>query len=278
MSFEFKKVDDSTCVFEARPGGDDATTFLHCVQTALKQLQLNITVDVSQNPMALGSVLPHLLKLQQVLGSHGKSAAVIGLKRQVPQDFITRLQALGIRLLDVEGGIAPQVGLAQSVMSAVADAPKGPPLPSGDEVESRFKELKTQMAEALKLKRYLTSEKKTYVERQKDLKIAAKHGVDEKKLHDIQKFENELIKLRDERAHVVKVLEEAEKKKVAADAENKKVTQEVQNQYKEKKKVIDKKLDDLMKVRDKFQADFKKKQDTRKAQLAQANKAKPAGT
>lgn len=301
MGFKIQQRGDSGCVITAFQGGNDSGDFLLCVQTALKQLWLEVLVDVSEYPAALGSALPYLLKLQKVLESHHLAVTVQGLKAKVPEDYLSRIKGFGIIVAEdilsgpeahqnlthniiqpepvIDLGLSPpgDPALAATTPLASADtataaAASGIPgtitVESTETVALRLEDLRKRMKEAIVKRRDLEQERKAYKDRMKVLSKGQEHWqVDSEKISSLSQTEAHLIQLRGQRALKNKEVEKAQEALKAEQAAIKAKNADESAEHKKKKDVLDKKLGDLQKKLDKIRADFKKKSDSRKEKL-----------
>jgi len=271
VSFKVEPRGESACEIISSPGGDDSGDFVRCVQKALKNLWLDITVDISAHPPALGGALPHLLKLQKVLESHGKSVVIKGLWGKVPNAYLDKIKNFGLLLAEdplVYTILGPT--LTQEVTQEMQ--------PSSHSAGDLIAFQKT-LGQSLKRKRFLESERKNYIERIKALSKGQDMGhIDPEQMESIAKFEQELVRLHTMRGVKQKELEEAQTALAQAMAVNKEKTSQLQTELKKKKDPLDKKLSDLNKKLEKMRADYKKKADSRKEKLqkAQAKKSQAA--
>jgi hypothetical protein len=293
MGFKYNQIDETHCCFEAVAEGDDVASFLLCIQKALAAVCLDITVDVSARPAALGAVLPSLFKLQKVISNHGKAVTLKGLPGTIPADFLKRLSDLGFQVLQAPSAptrqepphppseIEAQGHIAQSVievsMGEIATADMA--LPPAPEMEARLKDLRGRLAEMLRRKRFLENEKKTYTER---LKYISK-GLDinemsKDSMQQIALMEGSLVKMKEEKTVLLKRIEESTGEMAAAEGKSKNDVASLSADYKKKKDGLDKKLAELLKQRDKIQSDFKKKSEQRKQQMTALQKQAKPGT
>jgi hypothetical protein len=287
MGFEFRRAGEGRCVFRVKEDGDDTQEFLFCVQQALRSLSLNILIDVSQRPQALVVVLPHLLKLQKVLEGQGKSISVFGLRGRIPEEFLNKFTSLGIQLAENLAS-HPPVGSEElmhsvgGVTGVVSPGTEPQPLPTAAEIDRRFTDLRKRLAESLQRKRFLETEKKTYIERLKTIsKGRGGSDVTTEQVEKVAALEAELLRLKDEKAMIQKKADESGTARYQADEESKKMIGDAQAEHKKKREPLEKKLADILKQREKIQSDFKKKFENRRNQLAQLNKkakAPPPGS
>jgi hypothetical protein len=259
MGFKFKETADGKCTFQAIAEGDDRQCFLICVQTALKSLRLDITVDVSQNAMALGAILPDLLKLQKMVSVHHRSVTIRGLMGKVPSEFLDRLSGYGLVIAETKMDQPPAKHLSVRE-SAVIVAP-----PDATVVVQRFHQLQERLAETRKLHALLSGEKASYLQRLDRLSQTGSSGngqegqVTQEQIDEIADLESQIVLLKDEQQKFAKRIEEASVEAAKLKENLSKATADTQKQYSEKKKATDKKIADLIKAREKATAEHKKK-------------------
>ncbi|MDZ4676973.1 MAG: hypothetical protein SGI74_05625 [Oligoflexia bacterium] len=288
MGFTYNQIDNANCQFEAVPAGDDSGDFLLCIQKALQAVCLNIIVDVSTRPAALGAVLPHMMKLQKVLIGQSKAVTIKGLPVAIENDFLKQLTDLGFKIIPTSNSngapstVVTQDLVAQSVIDASArSAPSVPAsLPSASEMESRLRDIRGRLAEMLRRKRFLDNEKKTYTERLKS--ISKGLDIDEMSKDSVQQIsqmEALLVKMKEEKTLLLKRVDETALEKKNAEEKNKKEMVDMQAAHKKKKETSEKKLAEVLKKKEKIQSDNKRKAELRTQQIAALKKQlNPPGT
>lgn len=278
MGFSYRKLNETQCIFEARPDGDDGADFLTCVQNALKNVVLDVLVDVSAKPAALGAVLPHLLKLQKVISNHQGSLKIRGMDPQSSPDFVGRLTGMGILVeglpsLNDSPPITPstQIPVAHSVIRTLEGEVPKDVLPPSSQVVARFKELRDRLATAIQRKKYLEVEKQGYSERLTYLMKGQNiEGISTEQLQKIADLEAGLALLKEKHNQAQKNLNEMEGRKATAEESQKKNLLSLQDDHKKMKVTLEKKLSDLTKEKEKLTADLKKKTEQMKAKSSGA--------
>jgi hypothetical protein len=291
VGFKITKESAESCLIRATSQGDDGPEFLSAAQLALKNLWLHISVDITANPQILGTILPSLLKLQQVISSHQGGIVVSGAPGKILPEILSRLKSSGIRLKDEPllapyamvsptPAMIPPLGIPlSSVVEAAGQAPSAlidpllPALPPFAEIEGRFKNLREKVNETLKRRFFLENEKKLYRERIKSLSEGHDDWhLNQEQIHRLHDAEALLTSSKNTRSVLQKELDANLAEQIKSEDVAKKTMTEVTADEKKKREVLDKQLAELNKKQDKIKSDFKKKADTRKERLARVQK------
>jgi hypothetical protein len=284
MGFQLDRPTETSCVFRTTRGGDDVREFMACAQVALKNVWLDISIDISENPRAFGAVLLYVLKLQQVLTAHHKSITLRGLKALESPAFVQRMRRdFGIHVLveppQSTPPPAPTAGIAQGVITkpkVTAAAVEGSPekLPSIEEIEMRFKAVRERLAQALKRKRYLEHEQRSYKERIKSLSSGLQEWhIDQRQIKRMTDLETMSAQTRAKAQSLQREIDRLNDEMLQVKSEKAKSVVEAKTSFKKEKEILDKQIAELTKKQEQIRAEYKKKAEARREKLARAQAA-----
>lgn len=265
MGFERRDSGTEQTTFLYTPGGNAQESLTLCIQEALKALRLDITIDTSAQPSVLNEVITLVVKLQVILSRKKKCVSLKGLDPKLPPALLSKLTAAGFNILDP---------IARTQTSSKVSSSEEP-LISGEEYEKRVAPLKTEIASLLEKKRFLVQEKKSYLEYDRVLMQGASGKVDQTLITKIGDLEKKLKAALEVQGSLKIKKQEVSDQELKDETELKKSTLDNQTKFSEKKKVFDKKMGELEKDREKLNAEFKKRQDARTAELAKLSATPP---